>query len=102
MSRHIAAARESMIPSWNVTRERRVLGLAVRARSRRAIVWRTLAWSSAAATAVVLVRLIPLGIGSFNTTPAGAPLVEPGGPEPSTANPPPTFTDGGDLEGQRG
>lgn len=102
MSRHIAAARESMVPSWDVARERRVLGRAVRARSRRSLVWRALAWSSAAATAVVLVRLVPLGIGSFNSTPAGAPLVQPGGPEPSTANPPPTFTDGGDLEGQRG
>lgn len=102
MSRHIAATRESMIPSWDVTRERRVLGRAVRARSRRSLLWRTLAWSSAAATAVVLVRLVPLGIGSFNSTPAGAPLVQPGGPQPSTANPTPTFTDGGDLEGQRG
>jgi hypothetical protein len=102
MSRHIAAAQESMIPSWDAIRQRRVLERALRVRTRRSRVWGLLALGSAAATAVVLVRLVPVGIGSFNSTPAGAPLVEPGGAEPSTANPPSSFTDGGDLEGQRG
>ena len=99
MSRHIAVARESMVPSWDAPRERRVLERAARARLRKSRVWRALAWSSAAATAVVLVRLVPLGIGSFNAAPAGAPVVQPGKADPSTANPPPSFTDGGDLAG---
>jgi hypothetical protein len=99
MSRHIAAARESMVPSWNAARERRVLERAVRARMRRSRAWRALAWSSAAATAMVLVRLVPLDLGSFNSAPSGAPLVQPHSGEPSTSNPPPSFTDGGDREG---
>jgi hypothetical protein len=99
MSRHIAAARESMVPSWDAPRERRVLERATRARMRRSRTWRALAWGSAAATAVVLVRLVPLGIGAFNAAPSGAPLVQPGRTEPSTANPPPSFSDGGDREG---
>ena len=100
MSRHIAAARESMIPSWDATRQKRVLERALRVRTRRTRVWGFLALSSAAATAVVLVRLVPLGMGSFNSIPAGAPLAPPS--QPSTSNPPASFTDGGDLEGQRG
>jgi hypothetical protein len=99
MSRHIAAARQSMVPSWDAPRERRVLEHAARARMRRSRTLRVLAWSSAAATAVVLVRLVPIGIGSFNPAPSGAPLVQPVRPEPSTAQPTPTFTDGGDLAG---
>src|SRR5688572_6002655 len=100
MSRHIAAARESMVPSWDAPRERRVLERATRARTRRSRTWRALAWSSAAATAIVLVRLVPLGIGSFHSSPSGAPLVQPVRADPSTANPPPSFTDGGgDLAG---
>ncbi|HMJ55733.1 MAG TPA: hypothetical protein VK540_26845 [Polyangiaceae bacterium] len=99
MSRHLAAARESMVPSWDAPRQRRVLERAVLARSRRSRLWRALAWSSAAATAVVLVRIVPSGIGHFNTEPSGAPLVQPGRTDPSTANPPPSFTDGGDREG---
>ena len=96
MSRHIAVARESMVPSWDGRRERRVLERAVRARARRSVAWRVLAWGSAAATAVVLVRLVPLGIGAFNSAPSGAPLVQPRPADPSTANPPRSFTDGGD------
>src|SRR5688500_10669405 len=98
MSRHIAAAQESMVPSWDAARARRVLEGAVARRARRPRVWRVLAWGSAAATAVVLVRLVPAGVGSFNSTPSSAPLIQPA--EPSTANPPPSFTDGGgDLAG---
>jgi hypothetical protein len=100
MSRHIAAARESMVPSWEAPRERRVLERATRARLRRSRAWRALAWGSAAATAVVLMRFVPLGIGSFNSAPPGAPLVQPARTDPSTASPPPSFTDGGgDLAG---
>jgi hypothetical protein len=102
MSRHIGAAQESMVPNWDATRQRRVLERALRVRTRRSRVWGVLALGSAAATAVVLVRLVPLGIGNFNSTPAGAPLPPPGVAEPSTANPAPSFTDGGDLQGQRG
>ena len=97
MSRHIAAARDSMVPGWDAPREHRVLERAVRARQRRSRAWRALAWSSAVATAVVLVRLVPLG--TFNSAPSGAPLIQPSRSEPSTANPPPSFTDGGDLAG---
>jgi hypothetical protein len=97
MSRHIAAAQESMVPSWDGARARRVLEGAVARRTRRSRAWRALAWSSAAATAVVLVRLVPAGVGYFNSVPSGAPLVQPA--DPSTANPPPSFTDGGDLAG---
>src|SRR5689334_22534389 len=98
MSRHIAAARESMVPTWDAARERRVLERATRVRQRRFRGWRTLAWSSAVATAVVLVRFVPLG--SFNAAPSGTPLVQPGKTEPSTANPAPSFADGGgDLAG---
>ena len=97
MSRHVAAAQESMVPSWDSARARRVLERAVARRARRSRAWRALAWSSAAATAVVLVRLVPAGIGNFNTTPSSAPIVQPA--DPSTANPPPSFTDGGDLAG---
>ena len=99
MSRHIAVARESMVPSWDAPRARRVLERATRARTLRSRAWRALAWSSAAATAVVLLRLVPAGIGSFNSAPSGAPLVQPNGAEPSTANPPSSFTDGGDRQG---
>ncbi len=99
MSRHVAAARESMVPSWDAPRERRVLERAARARLRRSRTWRALAWSSAAATAVVLVRLVPLGVGVFNAAPSGAPLVQPAQADPSTAQPTPRFTDGGDLAG---
>ena len=88
-----------MVPSWDAPRERRVLERAARARLRRSRAWRVLAFGSAAATAVALVRLVPLGIGSFSSPPSGAPLVQPGKSEPSTANPPPSFTDGGDLAG---
>ena len=97
MSRHIAAARESMVPGWDVPRERRVLERAMRARLRRSRVWRALACGSAVATAIVLVRFVPLG--SLNSAPSGAPLVQPSRSEPSSANPPPSFTDGGDLAG---
>src|SRR5215212_2796138 len=99
MSRHIAAARESMKPCWDAPRERRVLERAARARMRRSRAWRALAWSSAAATAVVLLRFVPHGIGSFNAAPSGAPSVQPAKVDPSTANPPPSFSDGGDLAG---
>jgi hypothetical protein len=97
MSRHIAAAQESMVPSWDRERARRVLEGAIARRARRSRAWRTLAWGSAVATAVVLVRLVPAGIGSFDASPSSAPIVKP--VDPSTANPPPTFTDGGDLAG---
>jgi hypothetical protein len=100
MTRHIDAARESMVPSWDAVRQGRVLQRAVHVRRGRARVWRAFAWSSAAAAAVLLVRLVPAGIGSFTSTPSGAPLVQPRGSEPSTSNPPTTFTDGGDREGQ--
>jgi hypothetical protein len=88
-----------MVPRWDAQRARRVLERAARARTLRSRAWRALAWGSAAATAVVLLRFVPLGIGSSNAAPAGAPLVQPGRPDPSTANPPPTFTDGGDRAG---
>ena len=97
MSRHVAAARESMVPDWDVARERRVLERATNLRARRGRLWRAFAWSSAAATAVALVRLAPVGLGG--SAPAGAPLVHPSGGDPSTSNPPPTFTDGGDRAG---
>jgi hypothetical protein len=87
-----------MVPTWDAARERRVLERATRAKQRRLRGWRTLAWSSAVATAVVLLRFVPLG--SLNAAPSGAPLVQPAKSEPSTANPPPSFTDGGgDLAG---
>jgi len=87
-----------MVPSWDAARERRVLERAARARQRRFRGWRTLAWSSAMAAAVVLMRFVPLG--GLNAAPSGAPLVQPPKSEPSTSNPPPSFTDGGgDLAG---
>jgi hypothetical protein len=88
-----------MDPRWDAPRERRVLERATRARVRRSRTWRALAWSSAAATTIVLVRLVPIGISSFNSAPSGAPSVQPRKADPSTANPPPSFTDGGDREG---
>jgi hypothetical protein len=88
-----------MVPSWDTRREHRVLDRAVRARLRRSRLWRVLAWSSAAATAVVLVRLVPLGIGNFSSPPAGTPMIQPAKSDTSTASPPPRFTDGGDLAG---
>jgi hypothetical protein len=97
MSRHIVAAQESMVPSWDSARARRVLERAVARRARRSRAWRALAWSSAAAAAVVLARLVPAGGGNFNSTPSSVPVVQP--TDPSTSNPPPSFTDGGDLAG---
>ena len=88
-----------MVPSWDAPRARRVLERATRARTLRSRAWRALAWSSAAATAVVLVRLVPLGIDRINSAPPGAPLVQPARTDPSTASPPPSFTDGGDRAG---
>ena len=82
----------------DVLRARRVLERAAQARHRRSRSWRALAWSSALATAVVLIRFVPFG--SFNSAPSGAPLVQPAKTDPSSANPPPSFTDGGgDLAG---
>jgi hypothetical protein len=97
MSRHLAAARESIVPTWDAARARRVLERAVARRARRSRAWRALAWSSAAAAAVVFARLVPAGGGNFNSTPSSVPVVQPA--DPATANPPPSFTDGGDLAG---
>jgi hypothetical protein len=100
MSRHIAVARESMVPKWDAARERRVLERAMRARSSRSPVWRVLAWSSAAAAAVVLFRFVPLGVGHLHSAPPGASGVQPGKGEPSLSRPPPSFTDGGERQGE--
>jgi hypothetical protein len=102
MSRHIAAAQESMMPSWDTARERRVLERAMNARARRSRAIRVFAWSSAAALALVLMRAAPLGLGLPWSAPSNAPSVQPLGPEPSTSNPPPSFTDGGDRGGEVG
>lgn len=95
MSRHIAAARESMVPNWDSARERRVFARATRVRWQRARIVRAVAWSSAAATVVVLLRLAPLGLGTSSGTPSGATGAgQPGKADPALT-PPPTFSDGG-------
>ncbi|MET0594947.1 MAG: hypothetical protein ABW133_19765 [Polyangiaceae bacterium] len=95
MSRHIAAARESMVPNWDAARERRVFEHAARVRWQRSRVVRAVAWSSAAATVVVLLRFAPLGLGTFSGTPSSATgSGQPGKADPALT-PPPSFTDGG-------
>jgi hypothetical protein len=100
MSRHVAVARESMVPSWDAARARRVLDRAVRKRELRTRIWRAVAWSSAAATAVVLFRFAPMGIEGLHSPPTGASGVQPGKSEPAPARPPASFTDGGERQGQ--
>jgi len=93
MTSHIARAREVMDPPWDAARERRVLDRALEVHGRKARRWRVLAITSAVATALVLLRVMPFG-GSD-----AEPRLHPAGADPSTAFPPPDSTDGGGRAG---